>query len=91
MRYSPFIVFAALALAPAVPAQAGGKTVEIKIPYDDLDLADPADVDKMERRIALAVKDACSLKPAYTTSGRMLDQACADEARMAALKELKRR
>lgn len=51
--------FVALFVAPLVAGQAEAQGTQVTVGYADLDLSDPADVAKLDRRIRAAAQAAC--------------------------------
>ncbi|KPP94793.1 UrcA family protein [Erythrobacter sp. HL-111] len=95
MRFTlPMIALAALS-AVAVPAvaapQGTDETVEVRISYDDLDLAKAEDRAALEQRVEAELRRACTMssRPAYVV-GPLVDEKCVKEARTVALAEVER-
>ncbi|MEE4207086.1 MAG: UrcA family protein [Erythrobacter sp.] len=94
MRFTfPMIAIAVLSAAvPAVAAPQGtDEVVEVRISYDDLDLAKADDRAVLEQRVEAQLRRACTLpsRPAYVV-GPLVDEKCVKEARSVALAEVKR-
>lgn len=84
-------IFAALALAATVlaPVPAAAAPQNHMVRYDDLDLARPADVARLERRIDQAARSVCGLRYDRTALGEFArGRACFAKARAQAREQV---
>jgi UrcA family protein len=77
-------------LATPAALQASNDVVTIPADIHGLDLSEPGDVGRAERRIAHAVKKACRSDPGYLSpSARRVMLSCRKTAREAAMQKLR--
>ena len=83
-------VLAALACLGAAVAPAQAETVTVIVPYDDLDLTDPADSAVLDQRIEAAVEEVCSrTRPGLRDLKTTTDwEECKTKARAGAYEQL---
>lgn len=81
-------VFAALACAAAPAVAKEYEPVQISVSYADIDLADPADMAKLESRIETAARKACTRTSRSTLVKSAIDTRCAEELETAALEQV---
>ncbi len=84
-------LLAALDLASPAIASAETERIEIRIPYDDLDLSDPEDLAALEKRIERKVIAACKMKTPLNYQHQVTDWTCVKNARRAAVAQLESR
>ncbi len=78
-----FLIFAAALSAVASPAIAADPTAGIAIvSTDDLDLGNARDVRTLDRRLSIAIVEACGEASNVDLEGRNLVRACRIEARV---------
>jgi UrcA family protein len=93
MRITIVSILAALSLSSAaMPATADTVTVTAtsQVHFEDLDLANPADIAKLEKRVEQAVRTLCSRRPSSAINVREAREQCRESARRSANEELAR-
>ena len=76
IKFAAVATLAALAFAPAIAAAQGIEdSVTVSVPAADLDLANPVDRARLDRRIAVAARRACDTGTRGISANR-LERAC---------------
>ena len=78
---------AAFLVAPAQAQSGSAQPASLSVEYSDLDLSNPADVRRLDRRIEIAAEQACGPVSSADPEGRIEVRRCRNNTRQAALRQ----
>lgn len=81
MRHILLLTFAAAAMVPPSAASAGDHTMSVRVSHADLNLATAAGREKLERRVATAVKRVCPSHFSRDLLTQRIARKCASDTR----------
>lgn len=76
-----FISIVAVGLAAVVPSSAQENTRSVDVPIRDLDLSDPGDVRRLNRRLSRAVHAVCEVPGVRGVAAQSNSEACKVQAK----------